>query len=126
MPIRDAALAAAVEARLRIGPSADVVPCRDIVSNIVVEDNLFVNPAGCVWYAMNGDRLVFRNNRIVFDGQAPYRLRPEAGGTRFDAATRIVEHGNVTVRFDEGEVASCPPTLGRVQRAPEVRADGRL
>ena len=93
-PIRDARLKSEVEARLKRGPAADVQPCRDIVNSIVIEDNTFVNPRGHVWYAMNGDRLTFRNNRIVFDGQAPYRLLPEAGGLRFDAATRIVEFGN--------------------------------
>lgn len=96
MPIRDARLKADVEARLKIGAAADVQPCRDIVNNITVEGNTFVNPRGLVWYAMNGDRLTFRNNRIVFDGRQPYRLQPDAGGTRYDAATRIVEYGNVT------------------------------
>ena len=100
MPIRDARLKADVEARLRIGPAADVQPCRDIVNNIVVEGNTFVNPRGYVWYAMNGDRLAFRNNRIVFDGKAPYKLQDVAGGTRFDAATRVVQHGNAEIRHE--------------------------
>jgi len=100
VPIKDAALAAAVEARLKVGAAADVVPCRDIVNNVVVENNTFLNPRGYVWYAMNGDNLVFRNNSIVFDGMAPFRLLPEAGGTRFDAATRVVEYGNVMERME--------------------------
>ena len=95
-PIGDAQLKADVDARLKIGPSADVQPCKDIVNTIVVEGNTFINPRGNVWYAMNGDRLTFRNNRIVFDGKAPYKLLPEAGGTRFDSATRVTEYGNVT------------------------------
>jgi len=94
-PIRDAQLKADVEARLKIGAAADVVPCRDIVNTIVVENNTFVNPRSFAWYAMNGDNLTFRNNRIVFDETAPYKVRPEAGGTRFDATTRVVECGNV-------------------------------
>ena len=94
-PIKDQKLKADVEARLKIGAAADVQPCKDIVNNIVIENNLFVNPRGYVWYAMNGDRLTFRNNRIVFDGKAPYKLLPEAGGTRFDSATRVEQHGNV-------------------------------
>lgn len=95
VPIADPQLKADVEARLKIGPSADVVPCKDIVNNIVVEGNTFINPRGNVWYAMNGDGLTFRYNRIVFDGKAPYKLLPTAGGTRFDSATRVVQYGNV-------------------------------
>jgi len=100
-PIKDARLKADVEARLAIGAAADVIPCRDIVNNIVVERNTFVNPRGYVWYAMNGDRLTFRDNRVLFDGAAPYPLQAEAGGTRFDAATGIVEYGNSMERKEQ-------------------------
>lgn len=80
VPIRDARLNAEVEARLAQGPAADVKPaCRDIVSGILVEDCAFLNPRSLVWYAENGDNLVFRRNAVEFDGNAPYELLPDAG-----------------------------------------------
>ena len=98
MPIRDAQLKADVEARLARGASADVVPCRDVVNNILVEGNTFVNPRGLLWYAFNGDRLTLRDNTVVFDGKAPYALQKNAGGFRADSATNIRVEGTIFQR----------------------------
>ncbi len=97
-PIADAQLKADVEARLAKGAAADVIPSGDVINSILVENNEFVNPRGCTWYAFNGDRLAFSNNRIVFDGTAPYALRDDAGKFRPDTATRTFEGGNTVER----------------------------
>ena len=99
MAIWDQQLKADVDARLAKGPSADVVPaCRDVISGILVEKNTFVNPRSLALYAMNGDNIIFRDNKIVFDGKAPYKINPEAGGIRADAATRVQVQASEVVR----------------------------
>ena len=80
VPTRDAQLKAEVEERLARGPAADVIPaCRDIISDIIIEGNVFINPRGQTLYAENGDNIVFRDNRVEFDGHTPYELLPDAG-----------------------------------------------
>ena len=94
VPIYDAQLKKAVDARLAKGPSADVAPAfRDVLSGILVEGNTFVNPRGYVWYAENGDNLIFRNNKVVFDETAPYKLLPGAGGIKSGTVTRSSLNG---------------------------------
>lgn len=89
VPIYDARLKKEVDARLAKGPSADVVPAfKDVLSGILVENNTFVNPRGYVWHAENGDNLIARNNKVVFDGKAPYKLKDVAGGMKVGAVTR--------------------------------------
>ncbi|MBQ6136971.1 MAG: hypothetical protein IJI73_06345 [Kiritimatiellae bacterium] len=89
-PIWDAQLKKAVDERLAKGPSADVVPAfRDVLSGILVENNTFVNPRGYVWHAENGDNLIFRDNKVVFDGMAPYTLKEYAGKLKSGPGTKI-------------------------------------
>lgn len=94
-PIADDQLRREVEARVAKGSSADVVPSGDIISRITVENNLIVNPRSYIWYATGGSELAFRNNRIVFDGKAPYEIQPEAGKMRVESGAVIREHGNI-------------------------------
>ena len=80
VPIRDARLKAEVEERLARGPATDVAPaCHDIISDIIIEGNVFINPRGQTLYAENGDNIVFRDNKVEFDGHAPYELLSDAG-----------------------------------------------
>ena len=99
VPIYDAQLKKAVDARLAKGPSADVVPAfRDVLSGILVEGNTFVNPRGYVWHAESGDNLIFRNNKVVFDETAPYKTLPEAGSIKSGTVTRSSLNGGASGR----------------------------
>ena len=77
----------------------DVRPYGKAVGSLLVENNVFVNPRGSLVYAFNGDEVVVRNNRVIFDGQAPYEILPEAGGIRVGEATNVRAYGNVETRM---------------------------
>lgn len=82
VPIRDAQLRAEVETRLARGPEADVVPAfRDVLSDILIEGNTFVNPRGATLYAEDASGVVFRGNVVAFEDNPPYELLPDAGKT---------------------------------------------
>lgn len=79
----------------------DVRPYGKAVGSLLVENNRFVNPRGALVYAFNGDNVTVRNNRVVFDGKAPYDLLPEAGGLRIGEATNVRAYGNVETRTSQ-------------------------
>lgn len=71
-------------------------PSPDALGDILVEDCTFVNPRGYLWYVMNGDNLVFRNNRVVRDGNVrdplPYAGRLlVTGGTNVDFPLELTD-----------------------------------
>ena len=70
--------------------------CVDGGRSNVVEGCTFVNPRGYLWYVMNGDNLVFRNNRVVNDGTVrdplPYAGRLlVTGGTNIDFPAELTD-----------------------------------
>lgn len=101
-PIYDEVLRRQYEEMCAAKGALDVRPWGGAVGRLLVENNEFVNPRGYLVNAFNGDGVVVRNNRTVFDGKAPYALLSEAGGIRVDGATNVRAYGNVETRTAEG------------------------
>ncbi len=57
----------------------DAKPYGKVVGSLLVEGNTFVNPRGVLVHAYNGDGVILRNNKVVFDDKAAYSLRKDAG-----------------------------------------------
>ena len=99
--IKDEILRRQYDEMLAAKGSLDAKPCGRTVGGLLVERNTFVNPRGALVYAFNGDGVTVRDNRVVFDGKAPYRLLPDAGGVRADDATGVCVNATMS-RSEEG------------------------
>ena len=78
-PILNHAFAAQVAANVAAG--RQVVPSPDAVCDILVENNVFVNPRGHVLLGENASRVTFRDNQILSDG-SEWNPFPFAGKIR--------------------------------------------
>ena len=78
-PILNPAFAAQVAANVAAG--RQVVPSPDAVCDILVENNVFVNPRGHVLLGENASRVTFRDNQILSDG-SEWEPFPFAGKIR--------------------------------------------
>jgi len=84
----------------------DPVPCRDIVSGLLVEKCRFRNPRGYVLQIASGRNMIFRNSEIEFE-RPPYRLLPSAGCVSVKNADHVHVSG-IRVTTSAGTVA--PPS----------------
>lgn len=82
------------------------VPCRDIVSGLLVEKCRFRNPRGYVLQIASGRNMIFRDSDIEFE-QPPYRLLPFAGCVFVKNADHV-HVSDIRVKTSAGAVA--PPS----------------
>ncbi len=78
-PILNHAFAAQVAANIAAG--RQVAPSPDAVCDILIENNVFVNPRGYVLLGENASRVTFRDNQILSDG-SEWNPFPFAGKIR--------------------------------------------
>ena len=83
-PILNPAFAAQVAANVAAG--RQVKPSPDAVCDILVENNVFVNPRGHVLLGENASRVTFRDNAILSDG-GEWEPLPTAGKILFRGGT---------------------------------------
>ena len=92
LPIADARLRAAVEARDARGER--VLPWPGLVTGVLVEKCRFINPRGLVWHILNGGEMTFRDNDIELGCDAPYPYLPYAGSLFAERAAKVNCSGN--------------------------------
>lgn len=90
----------------RAAKDAGPKPCREIVSNLLVENCRFLNPRGFVFQAMSGQDLVVRNCEVAFD-RPGYPLLPYAGSVYLQDARRVTVKD---VRVTSASGTDAPPT----------------
>ena len=79
IPITNAAFAQEVAANKAAG--REVAPSPDAVCDILIENNVFVNPRGLLFLGENASRVTIRDNRVEYDGGVWKKL-PCAGQVR--------------------------------------------
>ncbi len=95
-PILNADFAARVAANIAAG--RQVQPSADAVCDILIENNVFVNPRGEVLLCENASRVTFRDNEILSDGSEwkpfPFAGKIRAfGGSGNDVPQDLLEKG---------------------------------
>lgn len=88
-PVQDAWLAKEIEKRDKIGAAGYPKPCADAIGNFLIEGNVFINPAKYLLYAYNGTDIILRNNKVVFDGTAPYGRTAASGKVKLGDASGV-------------------------------------